>query len=547
MDAGKSKVQRIPNSAVLRSVDADELSLLRLRCDVYMDPRKSLNKVTHFYVDGFSAVTDSAKAALNVYNEKERKNFIFLKVVKLNQVHMDAYLTFWAWIVESCELRLFRAVVKPLGGNNVLLCEIKDGDIMTIPDYHEECCPRISRRVEHHSPYKRGRALRRKRTCKSLRSSRIFPSQEGPIAEPANPKVEWDPSFGVLHSMDADKSKVQMDPNSAVLRSVDADELSLLRHRCDVYMDPRKSLCEVTCFYVDGFSAVSDSAKAALNVYNEKEQKNFTLLKVVKLNLVYMDAYLTFWAWIVESCEFRLFRAVVKPLGGNNVFLCETKDDEEMTIPDDHEEYSPCIIKREEDQPLYTGSSVGRGGEDLDSVGWDQNFTGYHSMDDYELSLLRHICDIYMDPRKSECGGGFTQFYVDGLSNVRDRAKTALNVYNAKEQKNFYLERVVKLNKFSRYYFLTFWARSDKSDERRLFRAVVDLLGPNKVLVCEIKDGEEMMVQLSMKNIVLVNLNVRKILFLAPLTHSSTYLNVFLFYSCRFFLVGKPYVLLITV
>ncbi|XP_073143120.1 uncharacterized protein [Henckelia pumila] len=459
MDAGKSKVQRIPNSAVLRSVDADELSLLRLRCDVYMDPRKSLNKVTHFYVDGFSAVTDSAKAALNVYNEKERKNFIFLKVVKLNQVHMDAYLTFWAWIVESCELRLFRAVVKPLGGNNVLLCEIKDGDIMTIPDYHEECCPRISRRVEHHSPYKRGRALRRKRTCKSLRSSRIFPSQEGPIAEP----VEWDPSFGVLHSMDADKSKVQMDPNSAVLRSVDADELSLLRHRCDVYMDPRKSLCEVTCFYVDGFSAVSDSAKAALNVYNEKEQKNFTLLKVVKLNLVYMDAYLTFWAWIVESCEFRLFRAVVKPLGGNNVFLCETKDGEEMTIPDDHEEYSPCIIKREEDQPLYTGgsadglvdanssSSVGRGGEDLDSVGWDQNFTGYHSMDDYELSLLRH-------------------------------------------QKNFYLERVVKLNKFSRYYFLTFWARSDKSDERRLFRAVVDLLGPNKVLVCEIKDGEEMMV-----------------------------------------------------
>ncbi|XP_073128582.1 uncharacterized protein [Henckelia pumila] len=263
--------------------------------------------------------------------------------------------------------------------------------------------------------------------------------------------------------MDADKSKGQMDPNSAVLRSVDADELSLLRRRCDVYMDPRKSLCEVTRFYVDDISAVTDSAKAALNVYNEKEQKNFTLLKVVQLNLVYMDAYLTFWAWIVESCEVRLFRAVVKPLGGNNVLLCEIKDGDEMTIPDDHEEYSPCIIKHEEDQPLYTGgsadglvdanssSSVGRGGADLDSVGWDQNFTGYHSMDDYELSHLRH-------------------------------------------RKNFYLERVVKLNKISRYYCLTFWARSDKSDERRLFRAVVDLLGPDKVLVCEIKDGDEMMV-----------------------------------------------------
>ncbi|XP_073128581.1 uncharacterized protein [Henckelia pumila] len=292
--------------------------------------------------------------------------------------------------------------------------------------------------------------------------------------------------------MDADKSKGQMDPNSAVLRSVDADELSLLRRRCDVYMDPRKSLCEVTRFYVDDISAVTDSAKAALNVYNEKEQKNFTLLKVVQLNLVYMDAYLTFWAWIVESCEVRLFRAVVKPLGGNNVLLCEIKDGDEMTIPDDHEEYSPCIIKHEEDQPLYTGSSsVGRGGADLDSVGWDQNFTGYHSMDDYELSHLRHICNIYMDPRKSEYGGGLTQFYVDGL---RDRAKTALNVYNEKERKNFYLERVVKLNKISRYYCLTFWARSDKSDERRLFRAVVDLLGPDKVLVCEIKDGDEMMV-----------------------------------------------------
>lgn len=54
------------------------------------------------------------------------------------------------------------------------------------------------------------------------------------------------------------------------------------------------------------------------------------------------------------------------------------------------------------------------------------------------------------------------------------------------QQKNFHLEKVVKLNQVVKYSYLTCWARIAESDERRLFQAVVDPFG-FKVLLCEIK------------------------------------------------------------
>lgn len=152
------------------------------------------------------------------------------------------------------------------------------------------------------------------------------------------------------------------------------------------------------------------------------------------------------------------------------------------------------------DLPLFDlsgGLTAGEGGVDLDSVGFYCDYGGYYSeevVDD--LSDLRNTCDIYMDPGrlKGRCGGGFTLFKVDGLSYVRDAAKAALNAYNEENQMNFNLEKVVKLNQLSMYVYLTFWARSAENHDRRLFRAVVVPLHGNKVLLCEIKDDEEIMI-----------------------------------------------------
>ncbi|XP_073060383.1 uncharacterized protein [Primulina eburnea] len=116
----------------------------------------------------------------------------------------------------------------------------------------------------------------------------------------------------------------------------------------------------------------------------------------------------------------------------------------------------------------------------------------------FSYSELRDLCDEYFDPRKSICcgdprkaicGGGTTQFHVGGLSHINDKAETALNFYNKKKRKNFVLDKVVKVNRVSggATFYLTFWAKRDENDERRLFRGVYR---QGDVLLCEIKDGD---------------------------------------------------------
>ncbi|XP_073060396.1 uncharacterized protein [Primulina eburnea] len=112
----------------------------------------------------------------------------------------------------------------------------------------------------------------------------------------------------------------------------------------------------------------------------------------------------------------------------------------------------------------------------------------------FSYSELRDLCDTYFDPRKSICcgdprkaicGGGTTQFHVGGLAHIKDKAETALNFYNKKKRKNFVLDKVVKVNRVSggATFYLTFWAKRDENDERRLFRGVYR---QGDVLLCEI-------------------------------------------------------------
>ncbi|XP_073031537.1 uncharacterized protein [Primulina eburnea] len=110
--------------------------------------------------------------------------------------------------------------------------------------------------------------------------------------------------------------------------------------------------------------------------------------------------------------------------------------------------------------------------------------TGIDPMYQYSPPFLRERCDEYVS--YPECK---TKFDVDKVERVRNAAKIALNVYNQKEQKNFNLEKVVKLNAKGPYLCMTFRAKNAEIDECRLFRGVVNGLG-NIVLLCEIKEPD---------------------------------------------------------
>ncbi|XP_073136480.1 uncharacterized protein [Henckelia pumila] len=280
-------------------------------------------------------------------------------------------------------------------------------------------------------------------------------------------------------------------------RPVDDSQLSFLREMCDKYFDPRDCApgAGITRFYIDGIEHFNYMAELALKFYNDKEQKDFSLEIVGKLNMFVVLYCLTFWARIAESDERRLFRGVVDVLGGDKVLLCEIKDDGEFTIPVDHSENCRlrCSWRDEYAKNDYaggsmdasSGSSVGLGDVDLSNV------QGYCPMGHSMLWALRGLCDTYFDPCDSEPGAGITYIHFDGSEIVDSMASLALKFYNDKERKNFYLEEVGKLNVFIAYYCLTFWAQTAKSNERHLFRGVVHVTDVNNVVLCEIKDDNE--------------------------------------------------------
>ncbi|XP_073304952.1 uncharacterized protein [Primulina huaijiensis] len=111
---------------------------------------------------------------------------------------------------------------------------------------------------------------------------------------------------------------------------------------CDDYFDPRHCECGGmrTRFIIKSWEMTNDYAKLALNFYNQKTHKNFNLEEVVKLNRTPSAFYcMTFKARNAESDECYLFQGVVSVVGGPQVLLCEIKDEKEISIPADHDEY----------------------------------------------------------------------------------------------------------------------------------------------------------------------------------------------------------------
>ncbi|XP_073158388.1 uncharacterized protein [Henckelia pumila] len=431
-----------PGAMGLCPVEDSRLSYLRDLCDTYFDPRECAPGagITRFYSDGIEHANYLAELTLKFYNEKEQKNFYLEKVGKINRFVVVCGLTFWARTAESDESQLFRGVVDLLDGKKVLLCEIKGGNEITIPDNHSENC--------------------------RLSCSRIYDFG-------AKNSVSGSISLGCLDLSDMDA----LDGNCPIAHSMSW----ALRDLCDTHFD--RCDCDpgagITHIDVDGQEKLNCLASLALKFYNDTEKECFCFKEVVELNIFIAYYCLTFWAWTAEGDACHLFRGVVHVMGAMTVVLCEIKDDDEISIPVD------VLEKYRLKRSRMFGTAVRHCCADLGKV------DGVFRMDDSVLSSLRELCDKRFDSRDRDPAAGVTLFRFDGLKYVIELAESALRFYNEQEQKNLYVKKVVQLNLLVTYYCLAFLAGSTESDESHLFRGVVDVLGGVNVVLCEFKDEDD--------------------------------------------------------
>ncbi|XP_075497940.1 uncharacterized protein LOC142535610 isoform X2 [Primulina tabacum] len=97
----------------------------------------------------------------------------------------------------------------------------------------------------------------------------------------------------------------------------------------------------------------------------------------------------------------------------------------------------------------------------------------FHTTGD-KLNSYHQMCDDYLDSCLYKNCGMMTAVDIKCFDWVGKYAELTINIYNQKEQKHFGLIKVERLYSMSSpSYCMTFWARDGRSDECRLFRAVV--------------------------------------------------------------------------
>ncbi|XP_073124516.1 uncharacterized protein [Henckelia pumila] len=125
----------------------------------------------------------------------------------------------------------------------------------------------------------------------------------------------------------------------------------------------------------------------------------------------------------------------------------------------------------------------------------DRCFLGYERMkaDGLSLKKMRQMCDLYVRILVDMMFGGSSTYLDAGyLHEHRFVAELALDAFNNAKGRNFKLVKFLKCNRIvTIFYCLTFEAKEDGSDVCLLFRAVVNGVGTDKVLLCEIRDGDE--------------------------------------------------------
>ncbi|XP_073061107.1 uncharacterized protein [Primulina eburnea] len=252
------------------------MSHLRAMCDDYFeyDPhemdvgggRTHVNINTNIF-----NVNKWANLALDFYKKQKKKNFNLVEVVKLNTGGTCFCMTFWAHDAVSDEHHLFRAVVCVVD-EEVLLCEIKDDHAISILiDYADDYFQKLGESGEDQSS----------NTCKNDLGG-------GYVA-------------GVILV-------------SPTMFHMIGDNLNSYHQMCDDYLDSclYKNCGMMTAVDIKCFDWVGKYAELTINIYNQKEQKHFGLIKVERLYSMSSPSYcMTFWARDGRSDECCLFRAVV--------------------------------------------------------------------------------------------------------------------------------------------------------------------------------------------------------------------------------------------
>ncbi|XP_073281203.1 uncharacterized protein [Primulina huaijiensis] len=103
------------------------------------------------------------------------------------------------------------------------------------------------------------------------------------------------------------------------------------------------------------------------------------------------------------------------------------------------------------------------------------------------------MCDVYVRTLYPGSFGGSNTYLADEFLYVfRHIPQIALDAFNSAKGRNFKFVKFIKLNRISLLFnSMTFEAKEDGSDECLLFQAVVNMIGTDNVLLCEIRDGDE--------------------------------------------------------
>ncbi|XP_073135651.1 uncharacterized protein [Henckelia pumila] len=122
-------------SPAIEQYYSDSLPTFRHLCDLCMkipDDGSIGGSVTLTNADKHDRLKVSAELVLKFYNDTKLKNFKLVKLCKFNIASIHYGLTFRAREDGSEECPLFRGVVRCVGGQKPVFCEIKEDDEVTL-------------------------------------------------------------------------------------------------------------------------------------------------------------------------------------------------------------------------------------------------------------------------------------------------------------------------------------------------------------------------------------------------------------------------------
>ncbi|XP_073120990.1 uncharacterized protein [Henckelia pumila] len=303
-------------SPAIEQYYSDSLPTFRHLCDLCMkipDDGSIGGSVTLTNADKHDRLKVSAELVLKFYNDTKLKNFKLVKLCKFNIASIHYGLTFRAREDGSEECPLFRGVVRCVGGQKPVFCEIKEDDEVTLLPGDDDYVSSESCDIKG-SP---------SCTCDDIgMSDTELPDSDQYESHHSDFESDEDADFIVKPS-----ESPPSDLKSPAVAQYFRNSLPRLRELCDLCMPPDivRTGGAITLTNADKEDGLKDLAESVLKFYNDTKLKNFKLVKVCKINIVDTCYGITLRAQEDGSEECPLFRGVVHSLGGEKPVFCEIK------------------------------------------------------------------------------------------------------------------------------------------------------------------------------------------------------------------------------